>query len=180
MRGKHFSRWGFLFLALVFFTADISSAEEAQQELSQDLSKLSTAELVKRALAISKQLEPGLTGQNEDWAGLKGENATLRADLQTTRDELGRVQAELTKRSNDSTASADELSEARAALKKISNAVGSSSTSWKSSIDAVDKALKDSAMKQRRAEVSSWVLGSVAVATTIWAVTETALRMAGR
>lgn len=179
MRGKSSSsRFLALALSVVLSSGAISLA--AAEELPQDLSTLSTAELVKMALAISKQLEPGLTAQSEDWVALKSENATLRADLQTTRDELARVQVELTKRSNDSTASAGELSEARAALKRISALVGSSSTSWESSIDAVDKALKEAAMKQRRAELSSWVVGGVAVATAIWAVTETALRMAGR
>jgi hypothetical protein len=159
----------------------LSAAATLSAETSpQDLSRMTIAELVSRAFAISKQLEPGLIAQAEDWSSLRSENGTLRSDLQTARSELVQLKLELEKRASESTASAEELSEARAALKTISALVGSSSESWGSSIVDVEKALKDAAMKQHCAEALAWITGSAAFAALVWAAIETALRAMGK
>jgi chromosome segregation ATPase len=137
---------------------------------------MSIAELVTRAYEISGKLNPGLKAQSEDWASLKIENEALRSDLRTTqgeaaslRIELASLKAELEKRSSEASASAEELSEARTALKRISVLVGSSTQSWESSIADVERALKEAAKKQRRAELRACVAEVVAVAAIVFA-----------
>ena len=145
-----------------------------------DLSQMTTDELVRRAYELSKQLMPGLNAQTEDWEALKAENETLREDLRNQQSEQARLQSDLEARSTEAEKSASELSEARAELQRTSESVESSRASWKSSIDDVERQLKEMAMKLRRTELGLKVCGGVAVATTIWALTEALLRKAAR
>jgi hypothetical protein len=184
MRGQC---WLLRALALLFCLALSSAAMLSAEESGQDLSQLTIAELVSKAFAISEQLNPELLAQVEDWSALKLENEALRMDLQTARNEsaplkqeLSGLKLELETRASESTASVKELSEARVALKTISTLVGSSATSWRSSTADVEAALKEAAMKQRLAEIGAWAFGSVALATTTWAIVETLERKAGR
>jgi chromosome segregation ATPase len=177
MRKKYLSSRVF---ALSFCLALSSAAMLSAEESAQDLLQLTTAELVSRAFAISKRLEPGLIAQLEDWSTLRSENGTLRSDLAMARNELSQLKLELERRASASTASAQELSEARAALKTISALVGSSSESWVSSIADVEKALKEAAMKQRRAEVTAWIGGTTTFAALVLAAVETILRAVGK
>lgn len=158
---------------MLFLLPFLAGTPLAAEEQVPDYSQMTTAELVKRALEISKLLEPALTTQLSGWSSLKSENEALRKELEQLR-------SELEQRANEATLSASELSEARQALERISVLVGNSSLSWKSSIDAVDQALKEAAKKQQRTELAAWCLGAVATGTTIWAIVETILREAGR
>jgi hypothetical protein len=167
-------------LALLFCSAILSAVTLSADEPPVDLSRMTTAELASRAFQLSQALNQGLIAQSGDWGALKSENEASQADLQKARSELAGLKTELETRASESTESAQELSEARAALKAISSLVGSSATSWTNSIGAVEQALKEAAMKQQRAEIFAWGTGGAAVAASIWAIVEFALRKAGQ
>jgi len=160
--------------------AALLTSEAMPVAAEEELSRMTTDELAKRAFELSKQLELGLIAQTEDWAALRSENETLREDLLSQQSELARLQAELEARSAEAERSANELGEARAELKRTSASVESSETSWKSSIDEMERELKEAAMKLRRNELGLKVCGGVAVVTSIWAITETVIRKAAR
>jgi len=164
-------------LFLVLLPAAMLSAEGSPPA---DLSQTSTDELVKRAFEISRQLDPGLTEQLEDWQAQRTETEALRSDLEAQRKEAASLKAELAdlktelqKRSSEASASAKEVSEARAALKRISILIGSSAESWESSIEGVDKAISEAARKQRNAELRAGIAEIVALAAIIWGGVET-------
>jgi chromosome segregation ATPase len=200
MRAQSLSRSGLVLLALLALLLEGMSSASGQDAM-QDLSQMTTAELVSKALEISKQLVPELMTQNTAWDELKNENEALQSEIDQVRSdlaqaktsstqaqsnydkaqaELTQVKAELEQRANDSEASANELSEARAALKTISSLVHNSSVSWKNSTDAVEITLKTAARKQRLAEACAYTASAVSIATTIWAIVETVLRKAGK
>lgn len=178
MRNKRYRSLALACCCLLAFS--LAAMPLVAEEQAPDLSQVPTEQLLSRALEISKLLDPGLKTQVDDWTYLRDENETLRSDLQTAEKELESLKAELLRRSSEATASADELREARLALSGISALIKSSSLSWRNSIGAVDQALKEASMKQRRTELAAWGCGGLAVAATAWAVAELVLRKAGR